>query len=97
MRNSYRNKVRCILLWAVTAVLCAGGSFAGRVDVKLPPLFSDHMVLQEDTSVPIWGWAEPGEEVTVTIQQQVRRTKADANGKWMAKLRKLKGGAPTTL
>ncbi len=66
-------------------------------DVTLPALFSDHMVLQQGASVPVWGWAEPGEKVTVKIQKQVRRTKADKNGKWMVKLGKLKSGEPTTL
>lgn len=31
-------------------------------DVKLPALFSDHAVLQRDMAVPVWGWADPGEE-----------------------------------
>ena len=35
------------------------------VDVKLPNLFSDHMLLQQSTAAPIWGWAEPGEAVRV--------------------------------
>lgn len=36
-------------------------------DVKLPAIISDHMVLQKAGKVPIWGKADPGEEVTVTI------------------------------
>ena len=35
-------------------------------DVKLPAVFGDHMVLQRDAKVPVWGWAEPNEQVTVT-------------------------------
>jgi len=69
-----------------------------RADVKLPAILSDHMVLQADASVPIWGWAEPGEEVTVSFATQAKTTKADADGKWMVKLDKLKtGDAPQTL
>jgi hypothetical protein len=38
---------------------------SSHADVKLPEIFADHMVLQRDTSVPVWGWADPGESVTV--------------------------------
>ncbi|MFA5190699.1 MAG: sialate O-acetylesterase [Verrucomicrobiia bacterium] len=55
-------------------------------DVTLPAIFSDHMVLQADAPVPVWGWAEPGEEVTVDLAGQKKTAKADANGKWMVKL-----------
>ncbi len=59
-------------------------------DVKLPALFTDHMVLQRDAAVPVWGWAEPGEAVTVSIAGQTTSTKADSNGKWQVKLKPLK-------
>src|SRR4051812_45868780 len=39
-------------------------------DVKPAALFSDHMVLQQEMPVPVWGWADPGEQVTVTIGDQ---------------------------
>jgi hypothetical protein len=57
-----------------------------RADVKLPAIFSDHMVLQRDTVVPVWGWAEPGEAVIVSIAGQTKKTTADAAGKWSVKL-----------
>ena len=38
-----------------------------RADVKLPGIFGDHMVLQEEAKLPVWGWADPGEKVTVTL------------------------------
>lgn len=74
---------------------CAGQLAYG--DVKLPAIFSDHMVLQQDVSAPVWGWAEPGEEVTVAIAGQSKSTKAGADGKWMVKLDKLKSGDTLTL
>ncbi len=66
-------------------------------DVTLPSIFSDHMVLQRDTTVPVWGWADSGESVTVTIAGQTFETKADTTGKWSVKLGKLSGGEPVTL
>ncbi len=68
-----------------------------RADVRLPAIFSDHMVLQAGVQVPVWGWAEPGEEVTVSIGQQTKKTKAASDGKWMVKLGKLKTGDTGTL
>jgi sialate O-acetylesterase len=62
---------------------------SARADVKLPAIFSDHMVLQADALVPVWGWAEPGEEVTVSFAGQSQSTKAGADGKWRVKLDKL--------
>lgn len=72
-------------------------AFYVRADVKLPPVFSDHMVLQRDLAAPVWGTAAPDEEVTVTIAGQTKATKADAQGKWRVKLDALKVGDPLTL
>jgi len=66
-------------------------------DVKLPAVFCDHMVLQRDTVVPVWGWADPGEKVSVTLAEQTQTATADADGKWSVKLDKLASGAPVTL
>lgn len=67
-----------------------------RADVVLHKLFSDNMVLQRDTSVPIWGWADDGEEVTVRFADQTVKTTAK-NGQWMVRLKKLKAGGPHNL
>lgn len=66
-------------------------------EVRLPSMFSDHMVLQRDTLVPVWGWASAGEAVTVSIDGQTKSTKADAAGKWSVKLDKLTSSTPTTM
>jgi len=68
-----------------------------RADVKLPAIFSDHMVLQQDEDCAVWGWADPGEEVTVTIAGKSKSTKAGKDGKWLLKLPELKAGGPHTL
>src|SRR5262245_31067238 len=65
--------------------------------VKLPGLFTHHMVLQRDAIVPIWGWANPGEQVTVTFAGQTKTTMAGADRKWLVKLDKLEAGGPHTL
>lgn len=68
-----------------------------RAEVRLPAVFSDHMVLQRDAVVPVWGWAEPGESVTVSIGGQKHSVQAGADGRWRVSLAKLAGGGATTL
>jgi len=63
-----------------------------RADVKLPVIFSDHMVLQQGISVPVWGWADEGELVVVQYRDQVVQTRAK-NGKWQVKLATMKANA----
>ncbi|MEY4378526.1 MAG: hypothetical protein RLZ85_407, partial [Verrucomicrobiota bacterium] len=62
-------------------------------DLKLPALFSDHMVLQRDKAVAVWGWADAGEEVTVEFAGQKKAAKADDAGKWSLRLDALAASA----
>lgn len=57
-----------------------------RAEVKLPALFSDHMVVQAGGPVPVWGWATPGESVTVSLAGQTRSTTTASDGKWRVTL-----------
>jgi sialate O-acetylesterase len=70
--------------------------FAAAVSAEVKPsaLFSDHMVLQSGISVPVWGKAEPGEVVKVTLKGQSQSATAGQDGKWMVRLGKLKAGGP---
>jgi sialate O-acetylesterase len=52
------------------------------------------MVLQQKTNVPVWGTADPGEEVTVSIAGQTIQTTAQPDGSWMLKLKPLEPGGP---
>jgi sialate O-acetylesterase len=62
-------------------------------DVRLPQVIADGMVLQRDLPLPIWGWATPGEDVTVSIAGQKVSAKADALGRWQIKLAPLAASA----
>jgi len=66
------------------------GSTAVLADVRLHPLFSDHTVLQRGQKVPVWGWADPGEKVTVEFAGQRVGTTTDTNGRWSVQLHPLK-------
>jgi sialate O-acetylesterase len=57
-----------------------------RADVKMPSIFSDHMVLQKAARVPIWGKAAPGEEIEIKFDTLTVKTKADEFGKWSVAL-----------
>ena len=61
--------------------------------VKLPAIFGEGMVLQQQQPVPVWGWADANEQVTVEFAEQKKSAIAGANGKWMLKLDVLKASA----
>jgi sialate O-acetylesterase len=69
-------------------------SFSAFADVKLPSLVSNGMVLQRDIPVKIWGWANPGEKVTVSFKGKKIRSSADAMGNWSATLPATPAGGP---
>jgi sialate O-acetylesterase len=57
-----------------------------RADVKLPSVFNSHMVLQREMPIPVWGWADAGEEVKVSIGDATASATADSAGKWKVTL-----------
>ena len=65
--------------------------------VSLPEPFSDHMVLQRDRPVPVWGKSAPGARVTLHWQGSSVRVKAGADGSWHAQLPATPAGGPYTL
>src|SRR5450755_3415743 len=65
--------------------------------VKMPGIFGDHMVLQRDQPVSVWGWSTPNEKLIVKINQQVKETKADRTGNWRVTLDPQPAGGPYEL
>lgn len=65
--------------------------------VVLPNLFTDNMVLQRSTLIPVWGWADVGEKIEVSFNKQLKTTKADKFGKWIVRLEAEKAGGPYEL
>ncbi|RKX40279.1 MAG: 9-O-acetylesterase [Verrucomicrobia bacterium] len=81
-------KNSCIILLAILfAIPCLAA------ELTLPSVFSDHMVLQREQPVPVWGNAEPDAVVTVEFAGQKKSTTADQDGNWMVKLDPLKASA----
>jgi sialate O-acetylesterase len=70
-------------------LLLVGMAAGARADVRLGTPFQDHAVLQRDKPLPVWGWADPGERVRVTLGDAVPvETTADAEGRWRVTLTK---------
>jgi sialate O-acetylesterase len=61
--------------------------------LRAAAIFGDNMVLQQQQAVPIWGWSAPGAAIVVKFAGQSKSTHADANGRWLVKLGKLKASS----
>jgi len=70
---------------------------AAFAKVKLPKLISNGMVLQRNAKLKIWGWASPGEQVTIKFHGKTYHTTTDNNKKWTVKLPPMKAGGPYTM
>jgi sialate O-acetylesterase len=65
-------------------------------NVSLPAIFSDHMVLQQNSEVKIWGWGNPLEEITITTSwnNESIKVKTDNQAHWISKIMTPKAGGP---
>src|SRR5579872_7414252 len=95
MHPAHWRNIRNWALIGVAGVALTSGQ--ARADVKLPNIFSDHMVLQQGQKNKVWGLADAGEAVTVTIDKQSHKATADANGKWQVALEPIAVGGPYSL
>jgi len=66
-------------------------------EVKPAPIFSSHMVLQQEKDIVLWGTADPGEKVSVEFNGQNGSAAADDKGKWKLSLKPVKAGGPYTM
>lgn len=69
---------------------------ASQAELKLGSLFQDHMVLQRNRAVAVWGWAKPGTKISINSSWGSKgETEVDKSGKWLARLNTPKdGGGP---
>jgi sialate O-acetylesterase len=71
--------------------------FSVNANVSLPKIFSDNMVLQRNKLIPVWGWADANEIVTVQFKQQIKKIKASKSGNWLINLDAEMAGGPFEL
>lgn len=95
MKQSYRTRMLVRLTSCCVAIflLAAAEISAAYGEVRVAHLFGDQMVLPREVPVPVWGWAEGGESITVEFGDQRRMTTADAQGKWSLELPPLPASA----
>ncbi len=91
---------RTMLVSLLIATCVLGSISAGSL--SLAPVFSDHAVLQRDLAAPVWGRAEPGARISVSINNaggtvQRMETVADETGRWMVKTAPTPAGGPYSI
>ncbi|TDB68874.1 sialate O-acetylesterase [Arundinibacter roseus] len=72
-------------------------STLAQAQLRVARIFGDHMVLQRNKPIEIWGWASKGDKVELTLNQQKVTTQAAADGKWKAQLPAMPAGGPYEL
>lgn len=68
-----------------------------EANITMPRIFSDHMVLQRNKDIPVWGWAKPNETIFVSFNKQSKTATAGINGQWSVKLSPETAGGPFVL
>lgn len=81
----------------MTMVLVGGATVPVRAEVRLSQVFGSHMVLQREKPLPVWGWADPGEKVTVQLGTATATATANDQGEWKVVLPAMPAGGPYNL
>lgn len=94
--NAWTNRGRTFahLFFACLAFL---SNVALRAEVRLPAIFADHMVIQRDMPLHLWGTASGGAPVTVTFRGETEHAAANSLGRWSLYLRPGAAGGPFEL
>ncbi|WP_435132745.1 sialate O-acetylesterase [Formosa sp. A9] len=77
-------------------IVCAFSILSLHAEIKLPALFSDNMLLQQNMETPIWGWAEKNEVITISTSWDAKsyEVKTDKQGQWKTNIQTPKSGGP---
>ena len=81
----------------ITVLLWVSAFKFSTAQVRLPQSVRDSMILQRNVKIKVWGWASPGEKLTITFNGKKAKTTTDKNGKWLAFLPPMKAGGPYTM
>ncbi len=91
MSSPCRHSVR-----SITFALAAAAGLSASAELRLPAVFSDNAVLQQGREVPVWGWCDAGDTVSVEFRGKAYST-VSKNGRWLIKLPRQRPGMPETL
>jgi sialate O-acetylesterase len=86
MKNAFK--------FLLISFICLGFVTMAYGNVRIPKILSDNMVLQRNTGLTIWGWADKGEKVTVSFNEIKTTVKTGKDGKWLVFLPAMKEGGP---
>lgn len=90
LKRSFAYRLIAILIFVFSAEVALA-------QLKVASLFTDHMVLQRNTEIPVWGKAKAGSSVTVSINGQKQSARAGKDGKWIVRLKPVAEGGPYTM
>lgn len=82
------------LLFPLVLMLCLQIT---RANIRMPGIFGDNMVLQRGRPIPVWGWADAGEKITIQLNRQTRSVTAGKDGRWKVSLDPEVAGGPYAL
>ncbi|MEM6345717.1 MAG: sialate O-acetylesterase [Bacteroidota bacterium] len=68
-----------------------------EAQLRMPQIFSDHMVLRREKPIELWGWAKGRDKITIQIGEMTYKTKAEKDGTWSIALDEMQAGGPYTL
>ena len=92
----HKYSIHTIRVFFLATTLALLFSYDASARIKLPAIFSDHMVLQQKTRATFWGWADPGEKVTIQASWSTTSltTQTDPSGKWTLQIPTPSAGGP---
>lgn len=85
------------MLKALPILVCLTMCLSLQAELRVASFFGDHMVLQRDQALPVWGTAEPGQTISITFRNSTASARTDESGQWLAKLPPQKLGQPGSL
>jgi len=74
------------ILFIILGLAGSGNIAVADQQLELAVPFTDNMILQRESAVPVWGWDVPGSKVTVQFAGQTKTTVAEKTGDWMVRL-----------
>ncbi len=93
MFKPFKSTISFSITWCLI-ILIGGCGVKTKSQLSTARIFTDHMVLQRNQKVTVWGWTKPNATVKVKFNGQELSTKADGIGNWKAVLKPMKAGGP---
>lgn len=93
LRDQEVNPMNTLVRLSVLFTLVLSNAPHVVADVRVAGIFADHMVLQRDRPIQVWGWADKGKEVTVEFAEQAAKATAGDDGTWLVTLKPLAASA----